>query len=390
MNWILHKLSAEDPYTRLPNDLLQNEVLTYEARGLLAELLSRPDNWIVQRAQLLREYAKDEKLRRITQELRDAGYMFLHQGKDPDSGYFINKWIVSDTPLAVDQYLTLVGESPAQPNDPSGLADGRSARLGQTPILKKNDITNTRITKMSGRSDLPDSPYDSPCLPKLYFKKRWPTESLPYKLGELLVDMVQKRRPGQFARYLTTDEGRHLLIQKQAYYFDSILERDGRPIEELLEVLQWSQEDDFWKDNIRSAETFRRQYGVLLKQMEEKGIGSMRVDHNSDLTQSLIRSYRGLIANPNFQPSPVQHTKFIVGAEKMVEFFHHYREVERSSWCECLTECLEKEYSDNSKPVYPGHYCSDHTWQVLMPQYLLDAGLVVWDSQEEIADVTQT
>ncbi len=244
--------------------------------------------------------------------------------------------------------------------------------------------------KMSGRSNLPDDPSDSPCLPKLYFKKRWPTESLPYKLGELLVDMVQKRRPGQFARYLTTDEGRYLLIQKQAYYFDAILERDGRPVEELLEVLQWSQEDDFWKGNIRSAETFRRQYGVLLKQMEEKGIGSMRVDHNSDLTQSLIRSYRGLIANPNFQPSPVQHTKFIVGAEKMVEFFHHYREVERSSWCECLTECLEKEYSDNSKPVYPGHYCSDHTWQVLMPQYLLDVGLVVWDSQEEIADVTQT
>lgn len=224
-------------------------------------------------------------------------------------------------------------------------------------------------------------PDDDAVLPVLDFKKRYPTESLPYKLADLLISMVLKRRPGQWKKFRATEEGRYLLTQRHAKQFDLMLERDHRPVEQLLEVLQWSQEDNFWKDNILSGEKFRRQYAVLLGQMEEKGIGSMRMDENPALTRSLIGVYRALIANPNYRPSPAQHTKFIIGAERMVDFFGRYQEVERSSWSECLMECLEKEYSDNSRTVYPGNFCSDHTWEVLMPQYLLDAGLVVWEEE---------
>jgi len=241
-----------------------------------------------------------------------------------------------------------------------------------------NKSNINKINKTSTRSkDLADPPV----LPVLDFKKRYSTESLPYKLADLLITMVVKRRPNEWKKFRASEEGQYLLTQRHAKHFDLILERDHRPVEEVLEVLQWSQEDNFWKNNIRSGEKFRRQYDVLLQQMQEKGIGSMRHDHNPELTQDLIGVYRALIANPQFSPSPVQHTKFIIGAEKMVEFFGRYHEIERSAWCECLMECLEKQYLDHSKPVYPGHFCSDHTWEVLMPQYLLDAGLVVWEDQ---------
>lgn len=42
-----------------------------------------------------------------------------------------------------------------------------------------------------------------------------------------------------------------------------LLERDKRPFAEAMEILEWSQQSDFWRANVLSMDTFRRQYDAL-------------------------------------------------------------------------------------------------------------------------------
>lgn len=50
-----------------------------------------------------------------------------------------------------------------------------------------------------------------------------------------------------------------------------LIDRDERDGREVVKVLRWSQEDDFWKGNILSAPTFRKQYPKLRARWLEEG-----------------------------------------------------------------------------------------------------------------------
>lgn len=59
--------------------------------------------------------------------------------------------------------------------------------------------------------------------------------------------------------------------QEWANQFRLLVERDGRPIDEVKEVLIWSQGDSFWKGNILSATKLREKYAQLrLRMIEEQ------------------------------------------------------------------------------------------------------------------------
>jgi hypothetical protein len=239
-------------------------------------------------------------------------------------------------------------------------------------VLHNNDEhkSNNKITiKYSGGKSPPEVSW---CFPKVEFKKRYQKDSLPYKLSEILIDLVSSRSK-QYDRYLTTEEGRYLLIQKNAKPFDLMLNRDKRDINELIEVLQWSQEDFFWKNNIRSADTLRRQYSVLVDQMKEQGIGCLANDPNPELTQKLIKIHKGLINNQNLVLKPVEHSKFIEGSKRAVKFFNQWG-VPQEEWVECIFQCIERNTVNINRTPYPGHYCSDHTWEVLMPMLMEELG----------------
>jgi hypothetical protein len=390
MNWILHKIEDGSSFISVPNLLAQQEDLSYEARGLLIELLSRPQDWVVRKKQLLRSYCKGAKLDRLIRELKDGRFMYMYSFNDSKTGHFVGRWMVSNKPRTEIEFLDSLtkkdenfrfarhGQNPTRAKPDTG----KSPPLHITDNIQTTEEINTTEEEQvsSPRKDLGEP--SSTSLPTVDFKKRYPEESLPYKLSDLLIEMVNQRMPGQYARYLQTEESRYLLIQRNAKPIDLLLNRDHRDVNEVLEVLQWSQEDSFWKNNIRSGESFRRQYSVLLSRMIESGCGSLAPDSNPELTQRIIGSYRALIAYPSFSPSPVQHGKFILASARMMSFFEKYQEVDEFEWTSLLMRCLEKQYSDKGEKVYPGHYCSDHTWEVLMPQFLLEAGLVVWDEEE--------
>lgn len=69
------KKKTQHNFTIITNDICQREDLSYEAKGVLLELLSRPDDWVVYKAQLERYHTGKTKLTRIFKELQDLGYM---------------------------------------------------------------------------------------------------------------------------------------------------------------------------------------------------------------------------------------------------------------------------------------------------------------------------
>lgn len=68
--------NREYPYVRMNKKTLSDKRLSWEARGMLAFLLSKPDDWTVMFNNLVNESPGGaHKVRRILKELQGAGYM---------------------------------------------------------------------------------------------------------------------------------------------------------------------------------------------------------------------------------------------------------------------------------------------------------------------------
>lgn len=102
---IIHRSKPTANFTILPNELLRDDRLSYCARAVLAELLSRPDGWETN-ADALSERARRHRdgrgegrraMRAAFAELEEVGYMVRHKRKG-EKGRFVTVLEVYDTP----------------------------------------------------------------------------------------------------------------------------------------------------------------------------------------------------------------------------------------------------------------------------------------------------
>jgi hypothetical protein len=101
-------------FTMIDNALLQDARLSWEARGLHAYLLSKPDTWDVRMRDLVQNGpAGMQKLRRMLKELVRAGYMIRERVKLPD-GTFAWRTVYFDVSLEDSRSQDLI----VQPNPP--------------------------------------------------------------------------------------------------------------------------------------------------------------------------------------------------------------------------------------------------------------------------------
>lgn len=86
----------------LPKQAINDANLSWEARGMLAYLLDKPDSWQVRFVDLIRQSpAGRDQTRRILHELQDAGYIVRHQVRNED-GTFDWRSEVHETPQVVE------------------------------------------------------------------------------------------------------------------------------------------------------------------------------------------------------------------------------------------------------------------------------------------------
>ncbi|WP_406113569.1 hypothetical protein [Kitasatospora purpeofusca] len=81
----IHRSAHARSFTVLPNGLLQDRRLSYTARGLLADLLSRPDGWREDGRHMADTSSQGRgTVRRALKELADAGYYRVVRVRRPD------------------------------------------------------------------------------------------------------------------------------------------------------------------------------------------------------------------------------------------------------------------------------------------------------------------
>lgn len=86
-------------FTILPNDALNDRSLSFEARGILGYLLSKPESWIVHTKDLQNEGSIGrDKVLRILKELEKAGYLVRERQRRTDGRLGHIDYVVFDRP----------------------------------------------------------------------------------------------------------------------------------------------------------------------------------------------------------------------------------------------------------------------------------------------------
>ena len=95
---IITRRKDGESFAIIRKGLLDDSRLTWQARGVLAYLLSKPDGWKVRRMDLANRGPHGEKfIRAVLAELRAAGYAKLD--RVTEGGKVIEwRWTISDTP----------------------------------------------------------------------------------------------------------------------------------------------------------------------------------------------------------------------------------------------------------------------------------------------------
>lgn len=94
----IHK-AAKSQYAAIPNAIAQSRTLSPNARAVLVELLSRPDDWEARADQLAYKHLSIRTVYRVLAELIDAGYVVRTAIKGEDGRWKYWRYDVFDAPV---------------------------------------------------------------------------------------------------------------------------------------------------------------------------------------------------------------------------------------------------------------------------------------------------
>ena len=104
----IFKAKHESHYAQIPNSTLRDDRLSFEARGVLAMILSLPDDWSINVAWICKQSpsAGRDKVTRILKELQDFGYMVKRVKQNEDGKLAGVDWDVHCYPVQLENRTT--------------------------------------------------------------------------------------------------------------------------------------------------------------------------------------------------------------------------------------------------------------------------------------------
>lgn len=240
-----------DNFTILSNDFLRDESLSYRARGVLAEILSHTSDWNPDAWEMsLRGKEGRGAIYTAFSELEAAGYLIREKRQKP-GGQWVTRTTFYGTP---------------QGNVPAGGTDYRKPVIGKpevgepevgfpVTVLKTGTKKGTKEEPSSSRIPAPvaDSVSDdaNPAASgtlDLVGPQREDVERLCLRLADA-IEANGSNRPD--IKKSWRDAARLLL------------DKDGRTEKQVATAIDWCQNDEFWRSNILSMPTLRKQYDRL-------------------------------------------------------------------------------------------------------------------------------
>lgn len=143
-----------DRFVVIGNETIRDRRLSYKARGILAYLLSLPDNWRIS-SQYLSTVAPDgrDAVRTGLQELEATGYLVRTRIQDSETGRWGWHQVIYDTPRknnGDDPTISHSGKDGDNPHDLSTTEDGLSD-VGKPGLIRNNykEETKERISTVT-------------------------------------------------------------------------------------------------------------------------------------------------------------------------------------------------------------------------------------------------
>lgn len=95
--------TPKEKFLIVQNDVVQNKTLSFKAKGFLCYILSLPDDWILHKSYVIKEFGIGrDALNSIFKELEKAGYLVITDMITDESGRFKGKnYLFYDEPLAI-------------------------------------------------------------------------------------------------------------------------------------------------------------------------------------------------------------------------------------------------------------------------------------------------
>jgi hypothetical protein len=230
----------------IANSMLQDESLSFRARGVLASILSRPPGWRTN-SEMLAQQGREgrDAIRTALTELERAGYLRRTKERNAD-GTFASVSEVSDAPMS--------NEEQAAQGDVEQAFD---------PAPGNPAVDNQAVTTKTENKDISSSPSVSPEAPveeKISDEEEAPAEA-----------QAPASPPGHDERELLSERYEH---------------REWMPNgEEVKEIRERFIEHDL------SKETLRRETNAYIKWMSDRG----KAPHSRGWRDWMVRYYRRII-----------------------------------------------------------------------------------------------
>lgn len=235
-------------FTIILNEVLQRNDISARAKGIYAYLMSLPDDWEIHKNELFQHFSEGrDALNHAFKELIEAGY--IKAEKQITQGKF------SGCKYTIFESATVNGFSGA------GFPSTGKPCTGNPHLLSTNiPSTNKQSTNTPKESKQEDIP-----------KKELPTESITlanllYDLHKAQVDEKYVVSPNQLLKWSEEIEKLHRL--------------DNRSWDEIEMVIRWCKNDDFWKSNIMSGGTLRKQFPKLIARVPKTKTSPLPVEES--------------------------------------------------------------------------------------------------------------
>lgn len=239
-------------FTVLSNATLADARLSWEARGLLAYLISKPDHWVINIKHLAKESpsASKQRLYRILNELENCGYLTQERVRDEKGRLGETERIVHE--IVPNDDLSTGGFST------SGFSTSGFSTSGKSgDIVRTEEIVRTEDLERTENSSAPSS--DG-------------SDSNEVVASEIVSPVVAKARLNpdvtrlcHLLADLLVENGCRTPKVNDAWFsdMDKLIRIDKQPAEEVEHIIRWTQAHDFWRTNIMSPSKLRKQYDRL-------------------------------------------------------------------------------------------------------------------------------
>lgn len=169
----IHRSRPDSHFTQIPNETLRDERLSYVARGVLCELLSRPDDWdatadgIAAKAQATRARAGEGRraMRAVFAELTAAGYLVRVRARG-DGGRVITVLHLYDRARCPEATEVPPSGMPVPPADLSIAAGRTNVPVTDVPPSGTSNRTMSTNIKDGLAAGLPTGPRSKPREPE--------------------------------------------------------------------------------------------------------------------------------------------------------------------------------------------------------------------------------